>query len=103
MLKGQAPDLDPARAPTVFDIDLVRVARVYAEALLDAAEKQGKVDDIGDELAALTARPARRRDNPADPATLLAGSAIPRRRRADLLRKAFTGRADPLLLNFVLV
>ena len=34
MRKGHASDLDPTRALSVFDIDVLRVARVYAEALL---------------------------------------------------------------------
>ena len=41
MPKESASDLDPTQAGTVFDIDALRVARVYAEALFNAADKAG--------------------------------------------------------------
>ena len=46
MHKADAHDLDPTRAPSVFDIDVLRLARVYAAALLKAAEPKGQVDEI---------------------------------------------------------
>ena len=60
MRKGDPSDLDPAVAATVFDIDELRVARVYAEALLQAAEKVNKVDLIWEQLLGLVGTPLRR-------------------------------------------
>jgi len=103
MHKGQPSDLDPAQAASVFDIDVLRVARVYAEALLNAAEKAGKADEIWDELFALVGSPLRRSDSPADPVALLTSTAIPRGRRDEIIKKALGGKVDPLLLNTILV
>src|SRR5947208_3007397 len=103
MPKGDAPDLAPAPAPSVFDIDVVRVARVYAEALLNAAEKQGKVDEIWDELVALVGPTARHGDRATDAVALLTSTAIPRARRGEIIRLVFTGKVDDLLLNFLMV
>jgi F-type H+-transporting ATPase subunit delta len=103
MLKGQPSDLDPAHATSVFDIDALRVARVYAEALLNAAEKAGKAQEIWDQLFALVGKPLRRSDSPADPITLLTSTAIPRGRRDEIICKALDGKVDALLLNTILV
>ncbi|HEY1381568.1 MAG TPA: ATP synthase F1 subunit delta, partial [Gemmataceae bacterium] len=100
--KGDASDLDPTQAPSVFDIDVLRVARVYAEALLNAAEKQGKVDEIWEQLVALVGAPLRRSDSPTDPMVLLVVG-TPRGRREEIIRKAFGGRVDDLFLKFLLV
>src|SRR5207253_5733241 len=75
-----------------------RVARVYAEALLNAAEKQGKVDEVWEQFAALTGH-----GGPTDAATLLTSTAIPRARRGEVIRLAFAGRVDDLLFNFLMV
>src|SRR3712207_5852116 len=99
MRKGDAADLDPSRAPSVFDIDVLRIARVYAEALLSAAEKQGKAEAVWDDFAALVGNPLHRGDGAADPAALLASSAIPRGRKEEVIRKALGGKADDLFLN----
>jgi F-type H+-transporting ATPase subunit delta len=103
MHKGDASDLDPTRAATVFDIDVLRVARVYAEALLNAAVAQGKADEIWDQLVALVGEPLRRSDSPADPVAILVKSGIPRIRRADIIGRILGGRVDDLLLRFILV
>src|SRR5581483_6272065 len=103
MPNGDIPEIDQAHFPSVFDIDVVRVARVYAEALLHAAERAGKVDVVGDQLAALAGDPLRRQDGQTDPVTLLSSTAIPRARRDEITRKALAGRVDDLVLNFVLV
>ena len=103
MHKGDASDLDPTRAATVFDIHVLRVARVYAEALLNAAVAQGKADEIWDQLAALVGEPLRRSDSPADPVAILVKSGIPRIRRADIIGRILGGRVDDLLLRFILV
>jgi F-type H+-transporting ATPase subunit delta len=102
MRKGQPSDLDATHAASVFDIDALRVARVYATALLDAAEKAGKSDLIWDHFTTLVGQPLRQTDSPTDPMVLLV-VAVPRGRRDEMIRKAFAGRVDDLFLNFVLV
>jgi F-type H+-transporting ATPase subunit delta len=99
---GDASDLDPTQAASVFDIDVLRVARVYANALMAAAEKEGKVDLIWEHFVSLVATPLRTSDSPTDPMVELV-VAIPKGRRADIIRKAMSGRVDDLFLNFVLV
>jgi F-type H+-transporting ATPase subunit delta len=103
MHKGEPLDLDPTRAPSVFDIDVLRIARVYAEALLNAAEKQGKAEEVWEHFTDLVGNPLRRSDNPSDPASLMASSAIPRGRKEEVIRKALQGKVDDLFLNFILV
>jgi F-type H+-transporting ATPase subunit delta len=95
-------DLDPTQAASVFDIDVLRVARVYAAALMAAADKANKVDLIWDHFVALVGHPLRKSDSPTDPMVELV-VAIPKNRRGDILRKALAGRSDPLFLNFVQV
>lgn len=102
MRKGDASDGDPTRAASVFDIDVLRMARVYAEALLNAAAAQDKVDLIWDHFLALVGTPLRKSDSPTDPMVELV-VAIPKGRRAEIIRKAVSGRADDLFLNFLLV
>lgn len=102
MGKGDASDLDPTHAASVFDIDVLRVARVYAEALLGAAEKSGKVDTIWDHFVALVGSPLRKSDSPTDPMVEFF-VATPRARRAEIVRKVLAGRVDDLFLNFLLV
>jgi len=36
--------LDPTTAPSLYDVDILRIARVYAKSLLQAAQKVDKVD-----------------------------------------------------------
>jgi F-type H+-transporting ATPase subunit delta len=99
MHKGDDAYLDPTRAPSVFDIGVLRVARVYAEALLNAAEKVGRVDEIWAELATVVHGGG----GSVDPITLLTHTAIPRRRRGEIIRLVFAGKADDLLFNFLMV
>jgi F-type H+-transporting ATPase subunit delta len=102
MHKDEPSDLDPTQAASVFDIDALRVARVYATALLDAAEKAGKADLIWEHFVSLVSNPLRQSDSPTDPMVMLV-VAVPRGRREEMIRKAFAGRVDDLFLNFVLV
>jgi F-type H+-transporting ATPase subunit delta len=103
MHKDDASDLDPVHAPSVFDIDVLRVARVYAEALLNAAAAQDKVEEIEEQFIALVGKPLRRSENPADPVALLVGSGIARGRRAEIIQKVLGSRVDDLFLKFILV
>jgi F-type H+-transporting ATPase subunit delta len=103
MRKGDASDIDSTHAASVFDIDMLRVARVYAEAMLNAAEAAGKADLIWEQFLALVGSPLRRSEAANDPATLLVFAGIPRGRRTEIIRKVLTERVDELLLNLILV
>jgi F-type H+-transporting ATPase subunit delta len=80
------------------DASAQRIARVYAEALLDEAMKRGEAAEILAELEAL-----RRDVAGADPllANFFLGGLIGRDQRDKTLRTAFEGRASELLLNFL--
>jgi len=103
MHKGDASDLDPTVAPSVFDIDVLRVARVYAEALINAAEAENKVDLIWQQLLSMVGKPVRRSESPADPAALITSTAIPRPRRVEILERVLKPRLDELLFKFIMV
>jgi F-type H+-transporting ATPase subunit delta len=103
MHKADAHDLDPTRAPSVFDIDVLRIARVYAAALLKAAEAEGVVDELQQSFDTLVGDPLRNPDDPADPAALMASGAIPRARKAEVIEKLFRGKAEDLFVNFIQV
>jgi F-type H+-transporting ATPase subunit delta len=84
----------------VADVSAQRVARVYAEALLQAADKEGQADAVLEELDSLV------RDVFATQPqfeTLLSSAAAGRKARADILRTVFEGRASKLFCNFLLV
>jgi F-type H+-transporting ATPase subunit delta len=96
-------DLDPTVAPSVFDVDVLRVARVYAQSLLQAAQKANKVDLMQEHIDDLFGERTRDPNDPADLGTLLTSTAIPRGRKEQVIRDAFGGRVDDLFLNFLLV
>src|SRR5436305_992822 len=85
---------------TVLAAGSRRVARVYAEALLDAAEEAGATAQVLDELASLFNDVFR-----ADPLfeSLLASSAISRKPKAEVIHHAFDGRASDVFRNYLLV
>jgi F-type H+-transporting ATPase subunit delta len=82
------------------DVSAWRIARVYAEALLRAAEKHSQAEAVGEELDSLIKDVFR-----ASPELeqLLHNRAISRDRKAPLIEKAFAGRASEAFLNFLLV
>jgi F-type H+-transporting ATPase subunit delta len=84
----------------IADVSAQRVARVYAEALLNAAEKRNEVDGTFDELDSLTRDVFR-----ADPlfAEFLASGAVGRDQKQAVLQSVFGRRASELFLNFLLV
>lgn len=84
----------------VYDVGALRVARVYAEALLNAAEKQGKTQDVWEELDSLVADLFAAKP---ELEIFLASGAISRNAKEGVLRKVFEGRASELFLNFLLV
>jgi F-type H+-transporting ATPase subunit delta len=85
---------------TVMDATSQRVARVYAEALLDAAQQRGQAAQVLGELGSLVDDIYR-----ADPLfeAFLASGAISRRPKAEAIRRAFEGKASDTFLNFLLV
>ena len=87
-------------ADRVVDVGAQRVARTYAQALLDAAEKRGQARETLDQLESLVqdvfaAMPQFE--------AFLASRAIGRKRKPPVIRSAFEGRASDVFLNFLLV
>jgi F-type H+-transporting ATPase subunit delta len=82
------------------DVTAQRVARVYAEALLQSAVKQGAADAVLEELDSLVGDLFAR-----EPLfeTFLASSAIDRRDKTKVLQDAFKGRANEVFYNFLMV
>jgi F-type H+-transporting ATPase subunit delta len=81
------------------DVSAQRVARTYAEALLNAAEKQGQAEEVLEELQELAQ--AVRRDPTV--AAFFGSGMVPRDRRRAALRATFEGRASDLVTSFLLV
>jgi len=88
-----------ARSETVLDVGTERIARIYAEALLRAAEKHNQADELLQELEGVQQVLQR------DPhfQLFLSSGAMGRERKAHVIRSAFEGRASDLLVNFLQV
>jgi F-type H+-transporting ATPase subunit delta len=84
----------------IGDVGARRVAGVYAEALLNAATKQGQGDAVFEELDSLVSDVF-----PTYPefAVLLSSAAAGRKARGQILERVFAGRASELFYNFLLV
>jgi F-type H+-transporting ATPase subunit delta len=82
------------------DVSAQRVAQVYAEALLNAAEKKGQTDAVLEELDSLV-NDIFRADRYLE--AFLAGAAIGRDKKAQVLRKLFEGRASEVFVNSLMV
>jgi len=82
------------------DVTAQRVAHVYAEALLNAAEQQGQGDTVLEELTSLVFDVFK-----SEPRLeiLLSSAAVGRARREEVIRRVFEGKASKLFLNFLLV
>jgi F-type H+-transporting ATPase subunit delta len=89
-----------SRTQVKLDAGAQRVARVYAEALLDEAQQQNLAQEVLDDLEGLQRDVAG-----ADPmlANFFVGGVVGRQARAEALRRAFEGKVPPILLNFLLV
>lgn len=98
-MSDEAPK-DPNSQLKAFDEDQLEGARVYAEALLNAAEKDGKADEALAELAEI-------REDILDrfPAfsSMLTSTSLSVDRRDALLTDALGGRALPVVENFLRV
>jgi F-type H+-transporting ATPase subunit delta len=93
-------DNDPTEAAVVADVGAQRVARVYAEALYDAAVRRNQAQEVLDELESLV-----RDVFPAVPKLeqFLASGAISRERKAPVIQSALRGQASDTVLKFLLV
>ena len=84
----------------IADVSAQRVARVYAEALLNAADKQGQSDDVVEGLDSLI------RDlfqSEPQLEAFLTSSAVGRERKARLIDKVFENKASVLFVDFLKV
>jgi F-type H+-transporting ATPase subunit delta len=88
------------RHETVLDNTGQRLAKVYAEALLRAANKQGQGAEILDELQALV-KDVFGREPKLE--MILSSPATGREQKAELIRRVFEGRCSPVLVNFLFV
>jgi F-type H+-transporting ATPase subunit delta len=82
------------------DVGAQRIARVYAEALYAAAAKAGQADAILEEMHSLVHDVFRGHPQLE---TLIAGGALGRHAKDEVLRKAFQGRCTDIFLNFLMV
>jgi F-type H+-transporting ATPase subunit delta len=92
--------VDRPSIPTVLDIKGQQIARVYAEALLQAARRHQAEDEVLEQLDSLvedvfSASP--------ELELFLSSGIVSRRRKAETIRKLFEGRAHALVLHFLLV
>lgn len=95
-----ASEDEESLARGMADVSSLQVARVYAEALLNAAQNANQVNEVLADFEALlhsVEQPG------SDLRRFFASGIISRDVRAGVLHKAFEGRAHPLLLNFLLV
>jgi len=82
------------------DVSAQRIGSVYAEALLDAAQKKNQAAEVGDELDGLVLNVFRAHP---DIEIFLGSPAIGRQARGAALKSVFAGRASDLLTNFLQV
>ena len=82
------------------DVSARRIAKVYAETLLNAAQKQGQDQDVLEELGSLV-RDVFEQDPRLE--VLLSSAAIGRHARREAIQKVFGGRANRLFVNFLQV
>jgi F-type H+-transporting ATPase subunit delta len=89
---------EAVRHETVLDNVAQRVTKVYAEALLQAADERGQGAEVVDELQSLVGDVFRREPGLA---LFLTNPAIGRDRKDEVIRKTFEGRASDLLNDFL--
>ncbi len=88
------------KEPAVTDVGAEKIARVYAEALLNEAQKQGQEQEILEELRALINEVFR---NHPELEEFLIHGAIGRENKEQVIQSSFGGRASELLVNLLLV
>src|SRR5438128_7140485 len=89
---------EAARQRTVLDVGAKRIGKIYAEALVNAAEKRNAAAEVLAEFDALV-QDLFTRDP--DFEAFLASSALDRDRKKEVLDKIFAGRADDVFVNFL--
>src|SRR5262245_5551496 len=89
---------EAARHRTVLDTGAQRIGKIYAEALMNAAEKRNAAAKVLEEFDALVHDLLAREP---DFETFLASSAIDRDRKKEVIEKALAGRADEVFVNFL--
>jgi F-type H+-transporting ATPase subunit delta len=82
------------------DVSARRIAKVYAEALLNAAEKQGQTEQVLDELDSLV-RDVFEKEPRLE--VLMSSAAVGRHARAEALKKVFAGRGSATFNHFLQV
>lgn len=87
-------------AAHVLDENTPEVSRSYAEALINAAEANGDVDEVLDELGAIGSDVFRAHPDFAD---LLASPLISEPEKDRILAEAFENRANPTVVRFLRV
>ena len=93
-------DSEQIHHATVFDDATRHVARVYAEALLGAADKRQQTQEVLEQLEDLVHNVLARN---ASFARLLASAVISREHKREVLLRAFEGKVNDILFNFLLV
>jgi F-type H+-transporting ATPase subunit delta len=93
-------DLQKLTAEAQPDVSEQRLARIYAEALLNLCEREQCVQEVHDELRQLVSDVMAR-----DPALaeFFSSAAVGRHKRAEVLQHAFAQRSHPVVLQFLLV
>jgi F-type H+-transporting ATPase subunit delta len=91
---------EPPEYEHLTDVSAERLARVYAEALLAAADAVRQGAAVLDEIDSLLDDVLRGQPELEE---LFAGAAVGRNARRQALEKAFGGRADAVFVNFLLV
>jgi F-type H+-transporting ATPase subunit delta len=92
---------EPAQVDREFwDVGARRIARVYAEALLNVAQEQGQMDAVLDELDSLV-RDVFAQDDRLE--ILFSSAAMGRNARAAAIEKLFKSRASATFYRFLLV
>lgn len=86
--------------PVTANVSSQRIARVYAEALYDAAEAKGQAQDVFDELTALI-DDVFRQDAALE--MYFSSGVVSRDHKKGLIDKTFAGRSSETLTNFLLV
>ena len=91
---------EPIHHATVFDDATRHVARIYAEALLGAADKRQQTQEVLEQLEDLVHNVLAR---DAAFAHFLASAVIGRDHKREVLRRAFEGKVNEVLFHFLLV
>lgn len=85
--------------PTVFDTNLQQLGEVYAKALLGVGAESGKVDQLVDQLSEVTNVVGAIKGF----SDALSSPRVDAAAKVGLVDKAFNGKVDPSLLNFLKV